>query len=1025
MPRSRPSTMALVLTGATAAVIASVSLGPAGLAATSDLAADRFGGHRILQTDARQQGEAARDSLALAEGRYVVHVSGVPVALQPGAATRTRSEQSRARAQARLELGPLEAAVSRLGGTVTMRYVDVVRGLAVTLPADAAQALRGAPGVLSVEPDLIIRRANSRADEFTQAATAWTANDTTGRSVTIAVIDTGIDYTHADFGGPGTVEAFVANDGTRIEPGSFPTAKVVAGYDLVGDDYDSTSDDPAHTVPRPDDDPLDCAGHGTHVAGTAAGFGVRRDGTAFPGPWTWTDARDLRIGPGTAPQALLMAYRVFGCAGAASTSVIVEAINMAVRDGADVINMSLGGSLGTARSLDAIASDNATKAGVVVVAAAGNDGPAPYLVGSPASAVSTIAVGAIEAGQRLPGASIASGSTTVAMVNANEGPLPLTAPIRVVRDSAGALSLGCTPADFGSVAGAIAVVGRGTCARVDKAAAGQAAGAVAVVMVNDSDEGLPPFEGPIDGVGIPFLGALKSDTAALAALSGATVTVRPTSAPNPDFARPTSFTSSGPVTGSSAMKPDLAAPGSGLVSAAVGTGSGLARLSGTSMATPVTAGIVALLREQHPRWTPAMIKAAMVGTAGLGARLSVDSDPLLIGSGVVQATRALDTSVLLMPADGASGVSFGVLQPRGPTTRTESVRLLNTGSDPVVVKLSVSQAGDGSGTFAISPRTLTVPAGGSRNVQVRFAVNAAQLSAAPAPASLGDLMITNGTVTAAVLGGRDLRMRVQAIVLNRSQVEATLVTTASGTTTLRVRNRGLGAGSADVYDWILADTRDAAATADVRAVGYQVLPAGALSPVPGDRVIVFAVTQYAAFSNPARNRYTLDIDNDADGTVDHQALGIDPLFWDTGNSVRSSFSGEFIALAVAVATGTVAALDPVAPLNGATVLIPVLASDIGVTADRPTARIRLEAVSFADDPRSPDTTDSVVINLWEPQRRGTVNGGYVELAAGERSRIPLFTRPPAAGEGPSLGWMVVGLQDRRGPAQAQLISATG
>ncbi len=67
-----------------------------------------------------------------------------------------------------------------------------------------------------------------------------------------------------------------------IEPGTFPTVKVAGGYDFVGNDYDASSDDPALNTPEPDPDPLDCNGHGSHVAGTAAGHGVLTDGSTFP-----------------------------------------------------------------------------------------------------------------------------------------------------------------------------------------------------------------------------------------------------------------------------------------------------------------------------------------------------------------------------------------------------------------------------------------------------------------------------------------------------------------------------------------------------------------------------------------------------------------------------------------------------------------------------------------------------------------------------------------------------------------------
>src|SRR5439155_6321875 len=152
-------------------------------------------------------------------------------------------------------------------------------------------------------------------------------------------------------------------------------------------------------TPVPDPNPLDCAGHGSHVAGTAAGFGVLTTGATYSGAYNATtiSGNTWNVGPGVAPQADLYAYRVFGCSG--STNVVTDAINQAVIDGMDVINMSLGSPFGDATSPDAVASNNASLAGTVVVASAGNSGPNPEITGSPASADRALSVAALDASQ--------------------------------------------------------------------------------------------------------------------------------------------------------------------------------------------------------------------------------------------------------------------------------------------------------------------------------------------------------------------------------------------------------------------------------------------------------------------------------------------------------------------------------------------------------------------------------------------------------------------------------------------------
>ena len=120
--------------------------------------------------------------------------------------------------------------------------------------------------------------------------------------------------------------------------------------------------------------------------GTAAGEGVLSNGSTFTGPYTATtvSGNTWKIGPGVAPQATLYAYRVFGCAG--SSDLVVDAINKAVFDGVDVINMSLGAPFGRDDTADAIATNNAVRAGVVVVTSAGNEGHNAYMAGSPGTA---------------------------------------------------------------------------------------------------------------------------------------------------------------------------------------------------------------------------------------------------------------------------------------------------------------------------------------------------------------------------------------------------------------------------------------------------------------------------------------------------------------------------------------------------------------------------------------------------------------------------------------------------------------
>ena len=307
--------------------------------------------------------------------------------------------QGAARAQMVRIRGAQQRVLARLGNfgrsaRVLYSVQTAYNGIAARIDAGILPELRGHADVKGVHALPVHFIENSTSAPFIKAASAWTATSgNAGDGVRIAVIDTGVDYLHANFGGPGTAAAYAANNRTILEPGTFPTAKVAGGMDFAGDAYTGAN------VPVPDPDPLDCNSHGSHVAGTATGLGVNADGTTFLGPYDGsTPFSSFAIGPGVAPRAQLYPLKVFGCAG--STGLTTQAINWAVdpngdgdpSDHVDVINMSLGSNFGVANDASAAASSNASLAGVIVVTSAGNAGDTHYIVGSPATSSRVISV---------------------------------------------------------------------------------------------------------------------------------------------------------------------------------------------------------------------------------------------------------------------------------------------------------------------------------------------------------------------------------------------------------------------------------------------------------------------------------------------------------------------------------------------------------------------------------------------------------------------------------------------------------
>jgi hypothetical protein len=329
----------------------------------------------------------------------------------PAAATSAaRDQRATIAALARTVQSHFSQPATRATTLFTLR--NVYAGIAVRTDASRISALRHISGVAAVRPMPAKYLDNASSVPLINAPDVWSSATPagTGAGIRVGIIDTGIDYTHANFGGTGNRRAYEADHRyadsatLNVPSGDFPSAKVVGGTDFVGDAYDAASDDPAIATPHPDPNPLDCNGHGSHVAGTVAGYGVDNVGNTFTGDYSSLAGQNLetqfRIGPGVAPRASLYALRVFGCEG--STNVVSEALDWAAdpngdgnfNDHLDVVNMSLGSDFGAPDDPDSVASNNAALLGITVVASIGNNGDLVDTGGSPGNASRVLAVAA-------------------------------------------------------------------------------------------------------------------------------------------------------------------------------------------------------------------------------------------------------------------------------------------------------------------------------------------------------------------------------------------------------------------------------------------------------------------------------------------------------------------------------------------------------------------------------------------------------------------------------------------------------
>jgi subtilisin family serine protease len=648
---------------------------------------------------------------------------------------------------------------------VLYRTHAAIAAVAVTSDVHDYATLTGLSGVKAVYPITPKTVSNSYAVPLQKAPQAWTATGDTGANSTIAIIDTGIDYTHANFGGTGTVAAYdaaKASDSQQAAP-AYPS-KIIGGHDFVGDSYnpdpfldDGSLNPDYQPTAHPDADPLDCNGHGSHVAGTAAGLGVKSDGTTYTGVYdNTTDFAALRIGPGMAPGAKLYAYKVFGCQGA--TDFIAAAIDRAAdpnndgnpADHADVINMSIGSDFGSPQDGDSVAANLAAQHGVEVVAASGNGGDYYDVGGSPGNAQRVLAVAnSVDAEDYYDALTVSAPAGIAGNYRAERSvdydwvhDADLSGDVVQLTQTGNTDA--CDPVTQ-TVTGKVVFVewtdndATRRCGSAARAANLVAAGATGFIFADDENT----FAADISGSAtIPGVLVTKDAGDAIRTALGTGVHVtgtsvaafKPVTTANNDKVNDSS---SRGVRGNGNVKPDVSAVGTSVFSTAMGTGSQGVSFTGTSMASPMVAGLAALVRSVHQSWTPEEVKADIMNTAGqdlfAGANhAGREYAPNRVGAGRIDAQAALGNSVLAFVENnpGAVSVSFGPVAVTGPTALSKTVKVENKGTVTATYSLAYQSVTSVPGvTYQVSPGTLSIGAGASGKFTVTLKVtNPALLS---------------------------------------------------------------------------------------------------------------------------------------------------------------------------------------------------------------------------------------------------------------------------------------------------------
>ncbi|MGQ9836075.1 MAG: S8 family serine peptidase [Thermoanaerobaculaceae bacterium] len=616
--------------------------------------------------------------------------------------------------------------------TELYRAQRLLNGVALDLDPEDLPRLRAFSTVRGVYPIVPKKPTLATVNQLVGALQAWGSFGFTGRGVRVGIIDTGIDYQHRTFG----------------NSGSFPNPKVVGGYDFAGDNYDASSDTPSKRNPQPDPDPLDCSGHGTHVASIVGGYGVDSAGNAFPGPWGQiTSLEDLLVPPGVAPEVELYALKVFGCSG--STALVTAALEWAADpngdgnpgDHLDIVNLSLGSAYGSDDDVDALAANRATQVGILVVAAAGNDGDTTFITSSPATATRAVSVASsVDSGAKVGAFEVVSPQDLAGRYAASEadfGPNLAGGDVEALLAApATGEELGCnpfSPASQQALSGKIALINRGTCTFKRKVLNAQNAGAVGVLIVRqDNDD---PFtmgndSSITDPITIPAqMTVLSVGTLLRERLAGG-VRVRLTARyrgqflyVNPEREDTVStFSSRGPRQ-DFVLKPDLAAPGETVFAAAKGTTQRGVSLSGTSMATPVVAGGAAILKQARPQLSTQELKALLMNSAQpFLSRTKRGQEPFhrvsRVGAGRLDLARALATTLLMWSEESPEAVSvnFKVIH---PGRWQKGVRLKNIANNTLHLELSASQAQPLPGLrLSVVPSRITLAPGQEQLVNV-------------------------------------------------------------------------------------------------------------------------------------------------------------------------------------------------------------------------------------------------------------------------------------------------------------------
>lgn len=765
---------------------------------------------------------------------------------------------------------------------ILLRYRLVLNALTIYAPQDTLEKIQSLPNVITAERSANFARprpldtdkkaglvgANTSVN-FIGADAAY-AENIHGEGMRVGIIDTGVDYTHKMFLGEGTEEAYKANKPAEANA-AFPNKKVVGGLDLVGTEFDSASPNFDKHIPVPDVNPLDEAGHGTHVAGTVAGIG---DG--------------VNTYSGVAPEAALYAIKVFGANGSTSDEVVIAALEYAAdptgdlsfKEQLDVVNLSLGSGYGSAHNMYNHAIKNLSRGGTVVVASAGNSGDKPYITGSPAVSDDAISVASSVDNQNqnilFPTVQLTTANETL---TAEVMEAAISKPLAEVTDAKGEVAFaGFGDVDFeqsikDQIKGKVALIDRGKVNFSEKIRRSQEAGAIAVIVANNADG--DPFtmggEGKFD---IPAVMITKEAGAKIKAklAAGPVIADLKTTA---KLDKPwlidtiSEFSSRGPRSEDGLIKPEIAAPGSNIISAGVGGGAKGVLMSGTSMAGPHIAGVMTLLKQKFKDLSSQELKSVLMshGKVITDAKKNIYSIARQ-GAGRVQVADSLNAKIITTPAS----LSFGITDVEKQKTLSQKITVRNLSSEAITLKPEWK----GSSALQFSVTNLTLAPGESKTLTVSVKVLASQMTAANQELD-GFLKLSTDNETLAQLPALVVARQISQVSAKSLTVHATSAADAAGSDAeVVLQNPSINKGVAYLFNSLGVDGRKKDAkpdlahnrNCDMQSAGYRIIEKD------GARILQVAVKLYERMTTWNSCELNVQIDANGDNKPDQEIAGV-------------------------------------------------------------------------------------------------------------------------------------------------------